>query len=206
MQLAAQDIRDRCMRQLGFAPMIEPFSETRQIVNGKSYGLSAASYDVRIAHDLVLGIHPGVVLRDALLEDASTHRALMAARERLREQPPHSALAYTLERFCMPNDVAAFVCDKSSYARVMVSAFNTLFDPGWRGIATLELVNLGEREVIIQAGDPICQIVFHQLTRPTDRAYVGKYQDQPARPVAARYECEDGSHWEDQPDRRKRVL
>ena len=34
--------------------MIDPFEPEKKVVNGTSYGLSAASYDVRIAHDLRL--------------------------------------------------------------------------------------------------------------------------------------------------------
>jgi len=50
-QLSAQSIRRLCMRS---EPMIDPFESERKIINGKSYGLSASSYDVRIAHNLML--------------------------------------------------------------------------------------------------------------------------------------------------------
>lgn len=50
-QLSAQSIRRLCQRS---EPMINPFEPEKKIVNGASYGLSAASYDVRIAHDLRL--------------------------------------------------------------------------------------------------------------------------------------------------------
>ena len=90
----------------------------------------------------------------------------------------------------MPHNVAGYVCDKSSFARVFVSAFNTLFDPGFEGNATLELVNLGPETVEIKAGDPICQLVFHWLDQETDRPYRGKYMHQPKRPIGALYEDE----------------
>lgn len=50
-QLSAQSIRRLCLRQ---DPMISPFEPEKKVVNGTSYGLSACSYDVRIAHDLRL--------------------------------------------------------------------------------------------------------------------------------------------------------
>lgn len=50
-QLSAQSIRTLCERT---PPLIVPFVDRKVVVNGKSYGLSAASYDVRIAHDLTL--------------------------------------------------------------------------------------------------------------------------------------------------------
>lgn len=50
-QLSAQSIRKLCLTD---RPLIHPFIGTKVVVNGKSYGLSAASYDVRIAHKLTL--------------------------------------------------------------------------------------------------------------------------------------------------------
>jgi dCTP deaminase len=170
--------------------MIEPFSETKQIVNGKSWGLGPASYDIRIAHDLNLGPHPGHALMNFMRIERDANVALCM----LHESPPEPnfALANTIENFAIPKDVAAYVCDKSTYARLHVSAFNTLLDPGFVGNLTLELVNLSDEGVFIQAGDPICQLVFHWLDAPTDRPYRGKYQGQPARPVGAILEADRG--------------
>lgn len=49
-QLSAQSILRMCQQY----NMITPFVSEKVVVNGVSYGLSAASYDVRIAHDLTL--------------------------------------------------------------------------------------------------------------------------------------------------------
>lgn len=78
--------------------------------------------------------------------------------------------------------------DKSSYARVFVSAFNTHLDPGWRGWLTVELVNLGTERVVYRRGDPVCQVKFEWLDEPTDRPYSGKYFDQERGPQSARSE------------------
>ena len=153
-QLSAQSIRKLCE---GETPMLSPFVNEKTVVNGMSYGLSAASYDVRIAHDL-------------------------------RLYPRQSSLAHTLEDFHMPDNVVAYVVDKSSFARRFVSALNTLIDPGFIGNLTLELVNLGEEVVDMKAGDPICQIAFHWLDEPTERVYSGKYQHQTKAAHGARYE------------------
>lgn len=142
--------------------MILPFVGTKTVVNGKSYGLSSASYDVRIAHDLHL-------------------------------EPGQGSCAWTIERFCIPDNVCAYPYDKSSFARVLVTAFNTLFDPGFRGVAQLELVNLGPEPVEFHAGDPVCQFVFHWLDHRTVLPYRGKYQNQPAGLVGQRHEAADGS-------------
>lgn len=195
-QLSAQSIAKLCRptRWLGLVkqqPMIVPFVDKKTVVNGKSYGLSATSYDVRIAHDLVLGPNPVFVLKNALTRSHSTNYSFHEWLRSLASMPPSRALAHTIEDFYMPDDVVGYVCDKSTYARVFVSAFNTLFDPGFKGNATLELVNLGEDPVYIKAGDPICQFTFHWLDKKTDRPYDGKYQHQTKAPHPARFEGQD---------------
>lgn len=108
---------------------------------------------------------------------------------RIREtilMPPGSfALASTLERFMMPNDIAAFVTDKSSMARIGISVQNTKIDPGWQGFLTLEISNHSSETIQLIGGQPIAEITFHYLDKPTDRPYRGKYQYQPARPQPA---------------------
>lgn len=97
------------------------------------------------------------------------------------------ALASTLEKFNMPADVLAQVCDKSSWARRGVAVQNTIIEPGWRGYLTLELTcSLNDVEIL--AGDPIAQIIFYRLEAPATTLYSGKYQDQEAGPQAARDE------------------
>jgi deoxycytidine triphosphate deaminase len=80
--LSAQTIR-RLSLARSF-PLIEPFVE-RGVMNGKSFGLSACTYDCRIDHDLVLN-------------------------------PNSAALASTMERVCLPNNICGSIFDKSTYA------------------------------------------------------------------------------------------
>lgn len=99
-----------------------------------------------------------------------------------------SRLAVTMERFCLPSNICGSVLDKSSWARVFVSAFNTHLDPGWEGFLTVELTNLGEEAVELLDGDPIVQVKFEWLDEPTELPYRGKYQNQEQVPVPAREE------------------
>ena len=151
MILPAQEIRRRCASP---AAMIWPFVE-RDVVRGMSFGLSAASYDVRIAESMT--IHPGEFV-----------------------------LASTIEHFHVPNDVLIVAHDKSSWARRGLAVQNTIFDPGWRGYATLELTNHGRSALTILAGEPVAQVVCHLLTKATEQPYAGKYQNQEAGPQLAR--------------------
>lgn len=154
--LSAQSIRKLCLDSIqnGGTPLIFPFTEAKHI-NGRSVGLSACTYDCRVA-----GNH---------------------------ELPPHkSILVSTQEHFILPHNICGSVLDKSSLARLFISAFNTHLDPGWRGYLTVELTNLGEDNLIIKAGDALCQIKFEWLDEPTDLPYTGKYQEQEPGPQPAR--------------------
>lgn len=191
-QLSAQSIRKLCLTD---TPMISPFVDKKTVTNGKSYGLSAASYDVRIAHDLTLGPNPSYLLADMLRRDRqyTAEAVLELWRSKLHNLAPAHALAHTIEDFHMPDNVVGYVVDKSSYARNFVTAFNTLLDSGWVGNLTLELVNLSDKTVFIKAGDPIVQIAFHWLDEATDRPYVGKYFGQTKAAHGPRHEFADGS-------------
>ena len=202
-QLVAQSIHELCDTfKQGVPPLIYPYSKDRLVINGKSAGLSAASYDCRIDHDLVLGVNPAEIIAQHILDgnplvstvDGFAHPELYEA---LKNNPPCRSLAYTVEDFCFPDNVTGAVCDKSSYARVFVSAFNTFFDPGFHGNATLELVNLGSKPVFYKKGDPVCQFLFNWTDKPTDRPYDGKFQHQTHKAHPARYEREDGTYFEE---------
>src|SRR5579863_4456405 len=96
--------------------LISPFISSKRVIRGRSYGLSACTYDCRIAHPLVVPVR-------------------------------QSRLAVTIENFNIPTNICASVLDKSSWARLFLSAFNTHLDPGWSGFLTVELANLSEEPV-----------------------------------------------------------
>lgn len=94
-------------------------------------------------------------------------------------------LGSSMESFNMPSDLLAYVKDKSSWARQGLCVQNTVIEPGWNGFLTLEYTNHSDKEITIQAGDPIAQIIFHKLDFPTRQPYNGKYQNQEAGPQGA---------------------
>ena len=175
-------------------PLIAPFIE-RGVVAGKSFGLSSCTYDCRIAQDLTLEPLPFPVIVEALflLEKGFPVGTEIGRIKRLASrvtQTKYKALASTIERFNFPHNVCGSVLDKSSYARVFITAFNTHLDPGWEGWLTVELVNLGDTIVTYRMGDPVCQIKFEWLDEPTDLPYKGKYNNQPDRSVESIHESD----------------
>ncbi len=170
MILSAQTIR----RFAGNGFLVDPFHE-RTVVNGKTFGLSAAGYDVRVEFKV------------GNIAKFSAPRWEESPYIGRRPYQPGSTflLASTIERFIMPPNVMGFVHDKSSWARKGLAVQNTVIEPGWSGHLTLELTYHGDDELFVSAGDPIAQIVFHWLDSATDQPYDGKYQNQERGPQPA---------------------
>ena len=133
---------------------LRPMMSFKERLHGVSHGLAEAGYDIRIKQSVTL--HPF----------------------------KRFALASTIERFEMPNDLVAIIHDKSTWARRGLSVQNTVAEPGWHGWLTLELFYMGNGILHIPAGAGIAQALFHQLSEPAE--YEGKYQGQPDHPVGAR--------------------
>lgn len=100
--------------------------------------------------------------------------------------PNQFHLASSIEEFNMPQNLIAFVHDKSTWARKGLSVFNTVIEPGWRGFLTMELTNTSGLPLHIRSGMPIAQIIFHEIKG--EAQYEGKYQDQERGAQEARYE------------------
>lgn len=91
--------------------------------------------------------------------------------------PGEFLLATTQEVITLPVNVACQVTDKSTWARLGLSAFNTFGDPGFKGNFTLELVNHSPRPILLRAGQPAVQFVFFDAIEAR-APYAGRYQGQ----------------------------
>lgn len=148
----------------GEFPMIEPFLPEQRYFNQEQ----------KKGNVLTLSFGLGPASYDVRLENEVV-------------SPPRSfRLGVTTEFFRIPSSILAVVHDKSTWARLGIAVQNTILDPGFRGFVTLEITNHGEQTWHFQPGTPIAQIVFHQLSAPTDRPYSGKYQNQGPKPEEAR--------------------
>lgn len=94
-------------------------------------------------------------------------------------------LGSSIEKFRMPHNLMGRVLNKSTWARRGVDAsMTTNIEPGWVGFLTIELSYRGIWPIYIPAGSGICQIIFEEIKEC--RAYTGKYQNQPNKPVEAK--------------------
>jgi dCTP deaminase len=106
-------------------------------------------------------------------------------------QPHEFVLAITEETLELDDDVLGRLEGRSSLGRIGIIVHGTagLFDPGWRGKATLELSNLGRMPVALYPGMRICSFTFEQVSTPVSVPYYkkpgNKYSGQ-TRPVASK--------------------
>jgi dCTP deaminase len=110
-------------------------------------------------------------------------------------QPGEFALAITEETLELDDDVLGRLEGRSSLGRIGIIVHGTagLFDPGWRGRATLELSNLGVMPVALYPGMRICSFTFEQLSSRVEVPYYKKSGNKYAgqdRPVASRLASE----------------
>lgn len=143
---------------------------------GVSHGMSEAGYDIRIKQDIrffPMGSVPGNDSDQVIVESSDSYT----------QDYGRFALASSVEKFEMPDNLVGIVHDKSTWARRGLSVFNTVIEPGWHGFLTLELVYHGNKPLHIPAGTGIAQVVFHKTA--CEARYDGKYQNQGNRPVEA---------------------
>lgn len=87
--------------------------------------------------------------------------------------PGAFVLAQTLETVTMPPDLVGFVEGRSSWARVGIGIHMTApkIDPGFSGTITLEMSNVGQMTVELDAEeDAPAQLILLKLTTPLDKA------------------------------------
>ncbi len=167
--LKEEELRERLFtsdleRRLAITPMIDP---TEQINEG--------SVDVRLGTEFVISKKTRYSIIDP--KGHKHGRSLKLRIPELQEKvytrvgkklvlhPSQFALGCTLEYIRLPCDVIGYVIGRSSWGRLgLVIATATYVHPGFAGVLTLELVNLGDTPIALYPGIRIAQLTFHKLT------------------------------------------
>lgn len=145
--------------------LIRPFDPRR---------VQPASYDLTLGDTLLIPA-PGMV-RDGAVDpdgDVTPFVPCPLGPEGLVLASGSVALATTAETVRVPEDLAARVEGKSTWARwfVQVHVSAGWLDPGFAGQVTLEIVNHGPWPVRLRPGTPIAQVNFCRLTTAAARPY-----------------------------------
>ncbi|MBI2514896.1 dCTP deaminase [Candidatus Wolfebacteria bacterium] len=89
--------------------------------------------------------------------------------------PDQFVLGATIEKVCLPNDIAARIDGRSRLGRLgLIIQTAGHIDPGFCGRITLEINNIGKLPIILHKGLCVCQLVFETLTQPVSRGYSQK--------------------------------
>lgn len=171
--------------------MISPFlAEQVKVVEGRkiiSAGVSSYGYDMRVADEWKVFANTFCTIVDPKGLD---ERAFVDMRGDHVLIPPNSfALARSIERFEVPDDVLCVVLGKSSYARVGIVVNVTPLEPGWKGHVTIEVSNTTPLPAKVYSNEGIAQVLFFQSDERCRTSYSdknGKYMDQPATVVLPR--------------------
>ena len=156
--------------------------------------LGSCSIDLRLGTKFRVFNHSKVGLIDpnstASAEDMMTEIEVSEG-DQFILQPGDFVLATTMETVTIPNDLLARLEGRSSLGRlgIVVHSTASVFDPGWHGVAVLELGNLGKMPVALYPGMRICSFTFEELSSPSKQPYTqkksAKYANQSA-PIASR--------------------
>ena len=156
--------------------------------------LGSCSVDFRLGREFSVfehSRHAFIDLREkTAIQDLMTS-VTVADGEPFILQPREFVLAITEESLELDDDVLGRLEGRSSLGRIGIIVHGTagLFDPGWRGKATLELSNLGRMPVALYPGMRICSFTFEQLSSPTSVPYYKKASNKYAgqtKPLASR--------------------
>lgn len=86
------------------------------------------------------------------------------------------ALVPTFEWLQLPRNLHGSITARSTWAREGLSiATATFIEPGYQGIATLELANLGQIPIALYPGLRVAQIAFMEVKGDTQRPYKGQF-------------------------------
>jgi dCTP deaminase len=194
------------------ADILKKIGERRLVVSPivSSDQIGASSIDLRLGNVFLMVRARGLSAVDpsqfAHADDGSADHEFQQARRQKHERyeapfgqkfllhPGMLALVPTLEWIKLPNDLQGTVTARSSWAREGLSiATASLIHPGYKGIVTLELANLGQIPLSLYPGLRIAQIAFHTLTGPARTEDMGSRFDMAFEPVEGNVASKDAA-------------
>jgi len=184
------------------AAILRNIAEKRLVVSPiiSANQLGASSIDLRLGNLFLMvrarglsDVDPG---RFAHSDETAGDHALEQARRQKHERyeapfgqkfllhPGMLALVPTLEWIKLPPNLQGIVTARSSWAREGLSiATASLIHPGYKGIITLELANLGQIPIGLYPGLRIAQIAFYSLSQDADAKDMSSRFDMAFEPV-----------------------
>jgi dCTP deaminase len=144
--------------------------------------IGSSSIDLRLGHEFIVTRRANLPFVNPTAKEyfetdrrRSEDRISLGRGRPFYLHPGELVLGSTLEYLLLPPDLAGYVTTRSSWGRVgLVIATAIAVSPGFRGVITFELTNLGYAPLKLYPGLRIAQIVLHvgNGTSP----YTGRYK------------------------------
>jgi len=163
--------------------------------------IGAVSLDIRLGYDFLVSVQSRKPSIQVSLERSSSgpDQFFQTTRRDVGESfllhPSQTVLATSLEYIGLPKNVYADVNSRSSYRRLGINT-SSMFQPGFRGVISLELFNHSNVPVELIVGSRIVQARFYETANDEEylrdgprRKYIGN-----VRPVASRAERDEDLH------------
>ena len=149
-----------------------------------------STYDVHLSSQFRVFNNHQTTCIDLKEKQAVTKLVDVKKEGKLILHPTEFILGSTVERFEIPNDMAAKIEGKSSLGRLglVVHATAGYIDPGFKGHITFEISNLNTVPIVLYANMKVGQVCFFRMTSEVERPYGtagNKYQGQKG-PTASR--------------------
>lgn len=144
--------------------------------------IGRCSVDIRLGNEFIVTKQSQLEVLD-VAQSQQLRDNIMQYQEKIRVDfgehfilhPGEFVLGASFEYVSLPLDIMAYVVGRSSWGRLgLVIATATLIDPGFKGVITLELANIGKVPLKLYPCLRIAQLVFHKLSGPTE-GYSGQY-------------------------------
>lgn len=154
--------------RLVITPLLDPKSQIKA---------DSSSVDVRLGTDFVLQERTNIALLDPKNRTSQTlieRRINVPFGKKLILHPNQFVLGASFEYFSIPPNMGGYVIGRSSWGRMgLIVATATGIHPGYKGVVTLELRNIGEVPISLYPIDSmVAQIFFHTIElAPTPGLY-----------------------------------
>ncbi len=144
--------------------------------------LGSCSIDLHLGRNFRVFRHsryPYIDLKRQVDIDKLMDEIIISTDEPFIIQPGDFALASVEENLELADDILGRIEGRSSLGRlgIIVHGTASIFDPGWRGVPTMELGNLGVMPVALYPGIRICAFTFEEVSGPVEVPYYAKHSN-----------------------------
>jgi len=138
--------------------------------------LGSCSIDLHLGYNFRLfknSRYPFIDLKGAVDVSKIMEEVVIPEGEPFVMQPGDFVLANVVENVELADDILGRIEGRSSLGRlgIIVHGTASIFDPGWVGVPTMELGNLGVMPVALYPGMRICAFTFEEVSSPVEVPY-----------------------------------